>query len=153
MHEVLDDFAIACTWVFGIVGLAASVTTVNGLRSRPRVSARWTTDLAVENEPRWEGLVVDVRSRQRPVRIERLEIEMKYGERRGFRGRASTHYLELATNPDTPCVLQDADVLTVRYHTDHAVDDAHNAIGEARIGAQSALLVHWGNNHVVRVAI
>jgi hypothetical protein len=151
--QALDDFAIACTWIFGIVGLAASATTVNGFRSRPHVTARWTTDLTLEDEPPWEGLVVDVRSRQRPVRIERLEIEMKYGERRGLRGRASTHHLELATYPNTPCVLQDADVLTVRYDTDHAVDDAHDAIGEARIGAQSTLLVHWGKNHVLRVAI
>jgi hypothetical protein len=79
VHHVLDDFAIACTWIFGIVGLAASATTVNGLRSRPRVAAKWTTDVAPETEPRWEGLVVDVRSRQRPVRIERLEIESDTG--------------------------------------------------------------------------
>jgi hypothetical protein len=150
-HSTVDTFAVVCTWVFGIVGLLSSAVTMSGLRRRPRVEARWLTEDAGEGHAPWEGLVVEVRARRRAVRIERLEIELQYGDRRGWRRQRSRHFLELSSRPSVPKVLQDGDILSAVRHTDDAVDEAQDAIGDARLNSESWVLVHWHGGRRVRV--
>jgi hypothetical protein len=149
--SALDTFAIVCTWVFGIVGLTASVVTVQALWNRPRVRARWVTQDAGDGHAPWEGLVVEVRPRQRPVRIDQLEMELRYGERSRWRRRRATHFFELYTRPPWPHVLQDGEVMETSRHLDDIVDQAHGAIGDARVGSTSRVVVRWGGHHTVRV--
>jgi hypothetical protein len=148
--SALDDFAIACTWAFGVVGFAGSAVTVAAIRRRPRVAARW---LWVDHEPHqpWEGLAVDVRPRQRPVRIEALELELRYGPHQGWRRQRSKVSFTLGSHPTTPVVLQDGDVLSSRMHTDDAVEEAHRLIGDERLNSESYVVVTWGGGHIIRV--
>jgi hypothetical protein len=154
--SALDTFAIVCTWVFGVVGLLASLVTVQTLWNRPRVDARWVSEDAGETDAgetysSWEGLVVEVRPRQRPVRIERLEVELRYGQRRGWRRRRSAHFFELSSHPQWPHVLQDGEVMEAHRDIDEAVDEAHRAIGDARLDSSSRILVRWGHHRTLRV--
>jgi hypothetical protein len=150
-HSALDTFAIVCTWVFGIVGLTSSAVTLSGLRRRPRVDAKWLTEDTDDGHAPWEGLVVEVRPRRRAVRVEGLELELQYGERRGLKRRRSRHFFELSSNPRTPTVLHDGEILSAVRHTDDAVDDAQAAIGDARLDSESWVLVHWRGGRRVRI--
>ena len=151
LGTVLDTFAIACTWVFGVVGLMAAAVTVQGLWNRPRVDARWVNVDGEEGHAPWEGLVVEVRPRQRPVRIERLEIELRYGARRGWRRQRSVRFFELPSRPSWPHILQDGEVMEAHRDLDRAIDEAHDAIGDARLDSSSRVVVRWGRNRTHRV--
>jgi hypothetical protein len=147
----LEIFTIACTWVFGVVGLMAAAVTVQGLWNRPRVDARWVNVDVGEGHAPWEGLVVEVRPRQRPVRIERLEIELQYGERQGWRRQRPVHFFEIPSDPPWPHVLQDGEVMEAHRDLDWAIDEARDAIGDARLDSSSRVVVRWGRNHRRRV--
>lgn len=149
--SAVDTFAIVCTWVFGVVGLMASVVTVQALWNRPRVDARWVSEDAGEAHPPWEGLVVEVRPRQRPIRIERLEVELRYGKPRGWRRRRSSHFFELSSRPQWPHVLQDGEVMEAHRNINEAVNEAHEAIGDARLNSTSRVVVRWGHHRTLRV--